>query len=81
MLVATFLLNGGLYHTILLLRFLDVRVVLFCSTLYFSSAEYPVLPRALSYTAFASLNSASELEIVLSRFSMELGIFLGIHGG
>ena len=48
MLVATFLLNGGLYHTILLLRFLEACVVLLCSASYFSSLEYPALPKALS---------------------------------
>ena len=48
MLVATFLLNGGLYQLKILLRFMEARVVLLCSASYFSSLEYPALLRAAS---------------------------------
>ena len=48
MLVATLLLYGGLYHTILLLRFLVERELLWLSLSYASFSEYPASPRAPS---------------------------------
>ena len=83
MLVATFLLYGGLYHVIRLwrLRFFFVAwgELLFGS--YFITSVYPASFRAFSYSSFASKNSCLELEMVVNLFCMELGMFFSIDGG
>ena len=78
--VATFLLYGGLNHTVFLLRFF-VRSRLLFSASYFSSWWYPASVKARWYWSLASVNSLSQLEMVFNLFWIELGVFLVIDGG